>query len=328
MIKMTGNQELLRDPISSCKFQKMNNIQNEFKWNKKGLIIKPNKSLYWSKTHAMVPTPQIIDDGLVKIFYSGRDQFNRSHIGYSVVDLKRNCTVIESSQTPLLSPGELGCFDDNGVTPSCVINLKNNAIGLYYIGWNPGSTVRMHIYGGLAISKDGGQTFDRWSRAPILERNRTDPYLNTAPWVVKDGNQYRIFYVSGKEWLNKDTPRYNIKTATSLDGLNWDRKGQVAIDFKNKDEDALARPYVVKEENIWKMWFSYKGGNYKIGYAESSDGEHWVRLDNKAGIDLSSSDFDSEMIEYAAVVSYKSKKYMFYNGNNYGYDGIGLAISE
>ena len=30
--------------------------------------------------------------------------------------------------------------------------------------------------------------------------------------------------------------------------------------------------------------------------------------------------------EYSSVVSYKNKKYMFYNGDNYGKNGIGLAI--
>ena len=140
--------------------------------------------------------------------------------------------------------------------------------------------------------------------------------------------EFRIFYVSGVEWINKDTPRYNIKTAKSKDGFNWERRGKVAIDFKNPQENALARPYVIKEENIWKMWFSYKGNSYKIGYAESSDGENWERLDNQAGINLSENGFDSEMIEYASIVKYGDTKYMFYNGNNYGYDGIGLAISK
>lgn len=306
----------------------MNKIKEVYNWKKKGLFFKPNSSLFWSKTHCMIPTPYFINDGLVKLFYSGRDEQNRSHIGFIVVDLKNNCEIIDKSIDPILSPGELGCFDDNGVTPSCVIDLEDNLIGLYYIGWNPGSTVRMHIFGGLAVSKDNGKTFHRWSKAPILERNITDPYLNTAPWVVRAENEFRIFYVSGVEWLNKDTPRYNIKTAKSKDGLNWERKGKIAIDFKNSKENALARPYVIKESNKWKMWFSFKGDSYRIGYAESYDGENWERLDNLAGIDKSTNDFDSEMIEYASVVEYKGNKYMFYNGNNYGYDGIGLAISK
>ena len=298
------------------------------KWRKLGLIVRPDNRLSWAQTHCMVPTPYALCNGLVKVFFSGRDLQNRSHIGHVTVDLNRDGKVVDYSAEPVLVPGALGCFDDNGVTPSCIVDLPDGEIGLYYIGWNPGSTVRMHIFGGLAISKDGGRTFERWSLAPILERNRTDPYMNTAPWVVPDGDGYRIFYVSGHEWLHKDLPRYNIKTGYSKDGKHWVREGHICLDFKNDNEHALARPYVLVEDGLWRMWFSYKSENYTIGYAESRDGINWERLDQLAGIGVSQSGFDNEMLEYAAVVQHEGHHFMFYNGNNYGYEGIGLAVSE
>ena len=135
-----------------------------------------------------------------------------------------------------------------------------------------------------------------------------------------------MYYVSGKEWLNKDLPRYNIKLATSKDGKKWDRKGKVAINFKNNSEHALARPYVIKDLNIWKMWFSFKSKKYRIGYAESYDGIKWFRNDKFANISVSKNSFDSDMIEYPAIIKDKGNYFMFYNGNNYGYDGIGLAL--
>lgn len=297
-------------------------------WRKLGLIIAPDKRLPWAQTHCMVPTPQLLENGLVRVFFSGRDAQNRSNIGYAIVDLNADGRVIDYPAQPVLTPGALGCFDDNGVTPSCVVNLPDGELGLYYIGWNPGSTVRMHIYGGLAISRNGGKSFERWSRAPILERTRTDPYINTAPWVVKTPDGFRIFYVSGHEWVHKDLPRYNIKTGHSQDGKHWVREGHVCLDFRDETENALARPYVVLENGLWRMWFAYKSADYRIGYAESSDGLNWERLDHLAGIDVSPSGFDSEMIEYAAVVKYDGRHFMFYNGNNYGFEGIGLAVAE
>ena len=71
----------------------------------------------------------------------------------------------------MLGLGELGAFDDNGVTPTWVLNRGKRKY-LYYVGWNKGVTVRMHLYVGLAISEDGGKSFKRYSRAPILERVR------------------------------------------------------------------------------------------------------------------------------------------------------------
>ena len=297
-------------------------------WIKQGLFIRPQRDKWWSLTHAMIPTPEDRGGGIFRIYYSGRNAENQSCITWAEVDLNLPYRVLGYSQTPILLPGSLGCFDDNGVTPSCLINFPNGDKGLYYIGWNPGSTVRMHLFGGLAVSSDGGMTFNRWSRAPIIERCPTDPFLNTAPWVLPVGNEYWMYYVSGCGWIHKDLPRYNIKLARSSDGKIWRRDGHVCIDFKDSSENALARPYVIIEDGLWKMWFGHKGDSYRLGYAESSDGLTWVRRDELAGIEVSATGFDSEMIQYAAIVKHDGQRFMFYNGNNYGFDGIGMAVEE
>jgi len=301
--------------------------EDPIRWKKRGLIILPDRRRSWSQTHCMVPTPFMLGHGLLRIFFSGRDSQNRSSIGSVILDLNQDGKIVENPPEPILTLGELGCFDDNGVTPSCVIRVKNK-IHLYYIGWSLGGTTRMSLFGGLAISEDEGKTFNRWSRAPILERTIHDPLINTAPWVVQDKDDYRIYYVSGTEWVHKDLPRYLIKMGTSMDGLNWKREGKVCLDYKDPEENALARPYVIRESRVWKMWFAYKGEKYRIGYAESADGVSWERRDHWAGIGISDEGFDSEMIEYAAVVKYQGRSYMFYNGNNYGYEGIGWAVEE
>ena len=76
------------------------------------------------------------------------------------------------------------------------------------------------------------------------------------------------------------------------------------------------------------MWFAHKGESYRLGYAESLDGIDWQRSDEFAGLDVSDSGFDCDMIEYVAVVVHEGRHFMFYNGNNYGFEGIGLAIEE
>ena len=292
-----------------------------YKWLKYGLIIKPDKNLWWMQTHAMVPTVEHLEGALYKIYYSGRDKNNCSQIGYSIIDFENPTVVIEQSREPVLSPGALGCFDDSGVTPTCIINYNDEKL-LYYVGWNPGSTTRMNIFGGLAISTDGGGTFERYSKAPILER-----HINTAPFVLKDDCDFKMYYVAGIEWIHKDLPKYNIQLATSSDGKNWKRDGHICIDFKD-NENALARPYVIKEHGIYKMWFASKGEAYTLRYAESFDGIQWIRKDNEIGISVSANGPDSEMMEYAAIINYRGKKHMVYNGNDYGKEGICLAIEE
>src|SRR5581483_11063189 len=128
-----------------------------------GLVIVPRADLWWMRSHAMVPTLQPLALPYVKVFFSGRDDRNRSHIGYAVVDLDRadknsRDAIVEFSTEPVLGLGALGGFDDNGVSPSCVIE-DGKQLRLYYIGWNKGATVRMHLFGGLALSQDGGRSF-------------------------------------------------------------------------------------------------------------------------------------------------------------------------
>ncbi len=298
--------------------------QIDFKWERLGLIFEPNKDLYWSKTHAMIPTPTYID-GKQFVFYSGRNKLNQSSIGFFEINLDGTPEVTYSSSDPILLPGDLGCFDDNGVSPSCILELGDGNIAMYYIGWNPGSTTRVNLFGGLAVSKDRGKSFQRWSRAPILERNITDPYLNTAPWVVKVSDGYRMYYVSGVEWASSDSPRYNIKVAFSADGYAWERNGQVVLDFQSKLETALARPFVVFHQGIWKMWVTRRIGEYAIAYAESSDGINWVRLDGEFGLLPNGSGEEKFMTEYPALVAREKELFMFYNGDNYGKNGILLA---
>lgn len=296
------------------------------KWVKKGLIFKPEGQFDWVNTHAMVPIADRIEGDLYRIYFCGRDRLNRSLVGYVEVDINEPQNILYISEKPVLGLGALGTFDDNGVTPSWVVNHKGVKY-LYYIGWNKGSTVRMSEVAGLAISKDGGKTFERFSKAPILERTDIEPYLIlAAPCVLIENEIWRMWYVSGVGWVHKDLPRYNIKYAESRDGINWDRRGVVCIDFKSKDENALGRPCVVKENDTYKMWYSYRGESYRIGYAESKDGIVWERKDDEAGIDVSESGWDSEMIEYAFVFEHKGRKYMLYNGNQYGKTGFGYAI--
>ena len=76
------------------------------------------------------------------------------------------------------------------------------------------------------------------------------------------------------------------------------------------------------------MWYSYRGDQYRIGYAESPDGVNWRRLDAQAGIAPSPEGWDSKSVEYPHVFDHKGTRFMLYNGNDYGRTGIGVAIAE
>lgn len=303
-----------------------------FPWKKIGLIFRPNFNVFWMQNYAMVPTFEELNENICKIYFASRNEQNQSYIGSFVINLD-SLEIIEAAKNPLLAPGKLGTFDDNGVLPSSVLTIDDVKY-MYYIGFKPGGTTRMDLFGGLSVFKDA-DSLERFSEAPIIERCKVNPYINTAPFVIQNQKinsscKYFMYYVAGCGWIHKDLPRYNIQIAFSNDGIDWKREGKVCIDFKNDDEVALARPYVIHMKGKYHMWFSYKGSAYNIGYAISEDGINWVRCDDVGGMKPSKQegDFDSEMVAYACVVPYKDKFYMFYNGNNYGFDGIGLAVAN
>lgn len=300
------------------------------KWVKKGLIFSPAGQHEWVTTHAMLPIVDWIRDDTYRIYFSGRDRMNRSLTGYVEVDMSNPQKILRLSSQPVLGLGELGAFDDNGVSPTWLVNHGAEKY-LYYFGWNKGSMVRAAEVSGLAVSTDGGNTFQRQSRAPVIDRTDEEPFqiLVISCILIEDG-RWRMWYDSADKWLTPELPRYNIKYAESTDGINWIREGIVSVDYQSDDETRVSRASVLKEGNTYKMWFcsALGSGGYRMGYAESKDGIRFERTKDRPGLDLSDSGWDSEMMCYPHVFVHKGQKIMLYCGNGYGRTGFGYAVME
>lgn len=281
------------------------------------------------RSYAAVPIAEHVSDDLFRIYFSSRDTLNRSNTGYIVIDITNPGKILEVSISPVLSPGNLGEFDDSGAMATWLAK-KNGSRFLYYIGWNLGVTVPFRNSIGLAIS-NADNYYVRYANGPILDRSMEEPHFCASCCVLPGDDYWRMWYLSCTGWSlenGKPQHRYHIKYAESDDGIHWRRNGVVAIDYTDENEYAISRPSVIRETDCWKMWYSYRGQAYRIGYAESEDGTHWSRRDMLAGIDVSTSGWDSEMVEYPFVFDHKGQRYMLYNGNGYGRTGFGLAVLE
>ena len=297
-------------------------------WIKQGLIFAPHEQSDWMVTHAAVPFADKIDNDLFRVYFCSRDERNRAQVGYFEFDITRPEEILYIHDRPIIGLGPLGSYDDAGAISSWIVNVGQKKY-CYYSGMTLGVSVPFYFYLGLAISEDGGRTFRKISDSPILERCSVDPYLTGHACVIQDGELWRMWYVSGERWQTEnDRPKhyYHIKYAESTDGIEWRRPGVVCIDFKSKDEYAIGRPCIVKEDGFYRMWYSYRGESYRIGYAESEDGILWQRKDENIDLDVSPSGWDAEMVAYAHVFDHGGKRYMLYNGNGYGKTGIGLAV--
>ena len=304
------------------------------KWEKLGLVFEVSKNKDWMQSHASVPFVSNISDDLITVFFSCRNKNQESSIGSIVF----NINTLETSKlstAPVLFKGELGAFDDSGVMGCCVIETETS-MRMYYIGWNLGVTVPFRNSIGLAESFDNGKTFIKSFKGPILDRTKDEPHFVASNCVLHDEGIFKIWYLSCTNWftdsLGNVMHRYHIKYAESADGVNWSREGVVAIDYVDEYEYAISVPRVIKDKGKYKMWFSSRAtkeiSTYRIHYAESDDGIHWVRRDDEVVFDVSEAGWDAEMICYPFVFDHKDKRYMLYNGNDYGKTGFGLAVLE
>jgi hypothetical protein len=299
------------------------------RWRKLGAIFQPGGEQPWMRSHASNPVAEHRGGELFRIYFGSRDRDNRSSIGWVEIDLRRPGQVLRLSERPAVAPGPAGAFDDSGASMGCLVPRPDGSRFLYYVGWNLGVTVPWRNSIGLAVSAGADAAFEKVSRAPVLDRSEADPYSLSYPWVIVEGESWTMWYGSNLTWgPAQDDMAHVIKRAQSRAGIAWQRDGAVALGLSGQGEIAVSRPCVLRERGRWLMWYSYRGRSYRVGYAESSDGMRWQRMDREAGIEPSPSGWDSESVAYAHVFDHAGRRYMLYNGDGYGRTGFGLAVQE
>jgi hypothetical protein len=303
-----------------------------------GLIFEPQiYPGFWATSHAALPVPWVKDAQTLRIFFSMRDNQGRSHITYLDTDPADPCQVSYVHPEPILPLGRPGTFDDNGMMPSWIVETPQG-LYLYYIGWNPQVTVSYRLAIGLAISHDGGQTFERYAEGPILDRAIDEPFFNTAPCVLPNGlpgSPWQMWYVSCTGWSHVQghpEPHYLIRRALSDDGIHWQRTGETSIGY-DAFTQGLAKPCVFVEDGLYHMIYAARSANnyrtdpaqsYRLRYASSLDGITWQ--EQALTLPRSPDGWDSQMVEYASTYSHQGQRFLLYNGNGFGASGFGYAV--
>lgn len=297
-----------------------------------GRVYAPDGSMWWAKKYAFPPTPHFLSEEVIRMFVCFCDENMVGRVGYVDVLADDPSEVVAVSREPVLDIGTPGAFDENGLLPTCVLDVDGR-LYMYYVGYQLGMKVRYYQFEGLAVSDDGGHSFTRHQRVPVTDRTDAEMLNRTSAFVRRRGGVFQMWYVGGSEWTvvgGKPLPMYNVKYMESADGVHWPEEGRVCIDYESEDEHAFGKPFVIEDAGLHKMFYSVRtrSKGYRIGYAESADGHRWTRKDAEVGIDVSESGWDSQMIAYACVVRHRDKVYMFYNGNNLGETGFGYAVLE
>ncbi len=303
-------------------------------WEKKGLLFKPEGQFGMINSHAQVPT-LLLKEKTLRVYFSYRPERGLSLTTYLDLDINNLANILYIHSRPILEVGEPGMFDEHGIMPSSVIE-KNGLIYMYYSGWQRSTTVPYNNYTGLAVSEDGGNSFKKYFKGPVLDRTPLELFSATSPLVMIVEDKWHCWYSSGTHWHkinNKFEHTYDLKYAHSKDGINWAQPNKIAIPQKNEFE-AIVKPAIIHINGTYHMWYSYRGSHnfratgdsYRIGYAVSTDLKNWTRKDSEAGIVLSKNGWDSKMMAYPAVIKIKDKIIMVYNGNDFGAEGFGYAV--
>ena len=301
-------------------------------WEKLGQLFWPDPKNYKLHpkllTHAANPLAIHLHDDVFRVLYSGRDGRNRSSVGGVDVDIVKR-KVIKYYEEPFFQHGKPGSFYADGVSIGCSYAV-NQTRYILFMGWqNPRDKHWRGDIGRLVVNPDLSLSLD--SEIPHLGCNEIDPISLSYPWVEPSGNGgFDMWYGSTKSWdAGNGEMIHTINHAYSVDGHTWERKG-LAIPYELGCAQAFSRPTVIQNNmGDFKMWFSYRSGSgekYRIGYATSENGTYWKLGLENAGITVSTTDWDSEMIEYPFILNHEGIRYMLYNGNGYGKTGFGLAV--
>ncbi len=300
-------------------------------WQKEGLIFKvADYRNDWRDNSALQPTPLRYDEKVIRVFVGFRNKEGISRIGYIDLDSENPRNILSISENPVLDIGEDGTFDENGVVPSAVVK-HNGVLYLYYAGYQLGQKIRFTVFGGLAMSFDNGKTFKRYKKVPVFERNDEDLFFRVPHSVLIENGVFKFWYGGGNSFRkgqSKSLPVYDIRYIESADGLHIGDKGRVLLTMR-ENEHRLGRPYLVRKKEKYLLFFGAGTEEvpYRLAYAESDDGVNWIRKDETMNLFFSekAEEWDSKMMAYPSIINTGSKTFLFYNGNNYGYEGFGYA---
>jgi predicted GH43/DUF377 family glycosyl hydrolase len=315
-----------------------------FSWKKIGKVFTPQEILGvpWMKEFAQAPATLILDR-VVRIYFSCRPNADSSgkYVSYSAyidVDRKNLFKFLRLAEQPILTLGGLGEFDEFGSYPVSVIRSEDRLLA-YYAGWTRCTAVPFNVAIGLAESFDGGRTFKKHGRGPVLGYSLDEPFVISGPKIRRFNDRWCLFYIAGRKWKMLDgraEPVYKIRLAFSDDGIHWNKINKDLIESRVEEDEAQASPDVIYANGKFHMFFCYryssdfrgKERGYRIGYASSTNLIEWSRDDSKVGITVSDEGWDDESISYPHVFELDGSTYMAYLGNEVGRYGFGVAILE
>lgn len=238
----------------------------------------------------------------------------------------------KESDNPVLKKGESFGADFYALSDCWVLAHE----GIYKMWYTEGGAVApdtvLHSSIGYATSVDGIHWI-KYADNPVMDISKTqwDSLGVETVTVIIDVDappsaRYKMWYAG----VTQTSFRYDIGYAFSPDGIHWEKYPDAVVQVGNAnawDNCFLEGPSVIKEGNIYKMWYAgydcevngqATDGKVNIGYAVSNDGIVWVKHTNNPVMTVSTSGWDNVYVQDPHVLLYNGRYHMWFGGADTG----------
>lgn len=302
---------------------------NEYQWEKYGLVYSAELNPEWGKTHALVPSPVVLDEDTVRIYCSFIDNDFRGRIGYVDLQLGLEHPVItQISEKPVLELGADSTFSQYGVGMGTF--WPNNPEGdLYFVGFDRPAGFKFKAFSGRA-------NYDKVKKSHV--HSQKDPYFGSefggeTIVGVHDIFEYGdlvhalISIGSGFETIDgKEYPRYQVHIASGreLDSLQISTEPIIRA---THPVYRIGRPRIYETQNGFEILVTAGelSGSYLPKVFYSQDLKKWNEGSCESFVSTTIPGFDDKHQCYLSRFKLKETEYIVYNGNSMGLQGFGIA---
>jgi hypothetical protein len=262
---------------------------------------------------SQAPSPILLDDSTMRIYFSSRDTKTRSLPFF--FDVNTNFDVVNKTDMPVVPLGNPGEADEAGVMPSHAIGNS-----LYYTGWNRVDNNTGVRYRTACMKVDlnplGKKTliFDRLDIAPC---GTSMPFFEEIEADTYGVMKYRLHFMSYKYWKDNE-PYYtaSYKQASWSDSFFGDSVSHLP--------SSIARPVAYKDD----IFYSERAGtdyrlnkdkSYRIFYTDSKEEPKQVEILGGE---------DDLMQAYGYPIDFAGKTILLYNNTFTGPIQVAELVNE
>jgi predicted GH43/DUF377 family glycosyl hydrolase len=280
----------------------------------------------------MNPRPVSDDGSTIRVYYGNRGP--GEGIYYFDVSSSTPERIEAGPVGPIITTGAAASYDEQWVIAPEPVRLSDSRLRMYYSAKRSGGFFDKTWTLAVAESDDNGRTWQKYAGNPILSPTNDAWECGAVGFcsVEKGSKDWRMWYLGTN---NQNDAVKQVGYASSKDGLNWTRhEGNPVISVNNQlawEAGAIAVPRVIRDGKLYKVWYCCYEHNdtYAIGQAESFDGLRWFRSPHNPVLQgEGGTAFDGQMTAYPGAIRVGERYLMWYSGNGYGAQGIGLAAAR